>query len=98
MPKGGVTKKFLASGNFYDVSNDYGIGVLSIEEIMRALRLVIVSAALAVAYGQDIKTGPEVGQRVPDFSAIDQNGRNHTLTSIMGPKGAMLVFFRSADW
>ena len=44
------------------------------------------------------KLGPQVGQRVPDFSLTDQFGKVQTLTSIMGPKGAMLVFFRSADW
>ena len=44
------------------------------------------------------KLGPQVGERVPDFSLIDQNGKTSTLQSIMGPKGAMLVFFRSADW
>lgn len=44
------------------------------------------------------KLGPQVGQRVPDFSLKDQNGKTQTLQSIMGPKGAMLVFIRSADW
>jgi hypothetical protein len=53
---------------------------------------------LIAAHGQIIKTGPDVGQRVPVFSARDQEGRNQTLKSIMGPKGAMLVFIRSADW
>jgi cytochrome oxidase Cu insertion factor (SCO1/SenC/PrrC family) len=44
------------------------------------------------------KLGPQVGQRVPDFSLRDQTGKVRTLQSIMGPKGAMLVFVRSADW
>jgi hypothetical protein len=44
------------------------------------------------------KIGPQVGQRVPDFSLADQAGKTWTLQSVMGPKGAMLVFFRSADW
>ena len=44
------------------------------------------------------KLGPQVGQRVPDFSLKDQTGKVQTLQSIMGPKGAMLVFLRSADW
>jgi len=44
------------------------------------------------------KLGPQVGERVPDFSLPDQNGRTRTLESIMGPRGAMLVFVRSADW
>jgi hypothetical protein len=44
------------------------------------------------------KIGPQVGQRIPDFSGTDQFGRKHTLVSSLGAKGAMLVFFRSADW
>ena len=44
------------------------------------------------------KLGPQVGERVPDFSLKDQNGKDWALKSIMGPKGAMLVFLRSADW
>ena len=44
------------------------------------------------------KLGPQAGQQVPDFSLKDQNGKVWTRQSIMGPKGAMLVFIRSADW
>ncbi len=44
------------------------------------------------------RLGPQVGERVPDFSLQDQHGETRTLPSIMGPKGAMLVFVRSADW
>ena len=44
------------------------------------------------------KLGPKVGERVPDFSLKDQSGKTWTLQSIMGPKGAWLVFIRSADW
>ena len=40
---------------------------------------------------------PQVGDTVPDFPLVDQNGRIHDLRSIMGPNGAMLVFNRSAD-
>ena len=42
--------------------------------------------------------GPQIGQLVPDFSLRDQSGKAWTRQSILGPKGAMLVFFRSADW
>ena len=42
--------------------------------------------------------GPQVGERVPDFSLQDQNGKTWTRQSIMGPNGAMLVFVRSANW
>ena len=53
---------------------------------------------IVTLHGQNIKTGPATGQPVPTFSASDQYGRHQTLKSIMGPKGAMIVFFRSADW
>jgi peroxiredoxin len=35
---------------------------------------------------------------VPDFRLQDAQGKVWTLDSIMGPKGAMLVFSRSVDW
>ena len=44
------------------------------------------------------KLGPQVGERVPDFSLNDQTGKTRTMGSLMGAKGVMLVFFRSADW
>ena len=59
--------------------------------------LAIGLAALAQV-SRPAKTGPVVGEVVPAFSAIDQTGRIQTLASVMGNKGAMLVFFRSADW
>ena len=42
--------------------------------------------------------GPRVGARMPDFTLLDQSGTPRTLRSLMGPKGLMLVLFRSADW
>ena len=42
--------------------------------------------------------GPRVGVAAPTFSGVDQFGRTHTLASVLGEQGAMLVFFRSADW
>jgi hypothetical protein len=47
----------------------------------------------------DVSTlGPQVGERVPDFSLLDQHGERQTLQSLTGPRGLMLVFVRSADW
>jgi hypothetical protein len=42
--------------------------------------------------------GLAVGQKAPDFSARDQFGRQQTLETLKGPKGTVLLFFRSADW
>ena len=46
----------------------------------------------------DLKTGPAIGAKVPDFALPDQNGKRWTLHDLMGPKGMLLVFTRSADW
>jgi hypothetical protein len=43
-------------------------------------------------------TGPNPGQKIPHFQAFDQTGQLRTLQNLLGPKGALLVFFRSADW
>lgn len=42
--------------------------------------------------------GPSVGEALPPFEAVDQNGRVQTFESLRGPKGLVLVFFQSADW
>jgi hypothetical protein len=63
--------------------------------------LVALCSAVAAGQAPKIDTsglGPRVGQQVPPFTGADQFGRTHTLASSMGAKGAMLVFFRSADW
>jgi hypothetical protein len=60
--------------------------------------LCIVSMAAQAPKIDTSNIGPRVGQKVPEFSGTDQLGRKHTLASSLGAKGAMLVFFRSADW
>jgi hypothetical protein len=60
--------------------------------------IVFFSACAVSSAQQAIKTGPEVGATVPMFDAPDQNGKRQDLKNILGPKGAMLVFYRSADW
>jgi hypothetical protein len=60
----------------------------------RPLALAVFALAALAA----IHTGPEIGSKMPDFQAVDQNGQLHTLTSLLGPKGAVLVVYRSADW
>jgi len=44
------------------------------------------------------KLGPQIGAKTPDFTLTDQHGVPRSLHSVMGPKGVVLVFFRSADW
>jgi peroxiredoxin len=44
------------------------------------------------------EVGLRAGQKAPDFSAQDQFGKTHTLDSLRGSKGTVLLFYRSADW
>jgi hypothetical protein len=86
--------------------NTASVGARHVHRAALAAALAIIAPDPAAAAAQaprpaevDVQTiGPQVGDRVPDFSLPDQSGRTRTLASIMGPKGAMLVFNRSADW
>jgi hypothetical protein len=67
---------------------------------------VLLSAAALVGgqasparTGPDLaKLGPQIGERVPDFRLSDQTGAVRDLKSVLKRGGAMLVFFRSAEW
>jgi hypothetical protein len=64
-----------------------------------ALTAALAVAAMAVTAQIDVASlGPQVGAAAIDFSLADQTGRVRTLKDVAGPKGTMLVFFRSADW
>ena len=79
------------------------VGILedhAVRHFLLSLTFVLMLAPAGAA--QDLpdveQFGPQVGDVVPAFTLTDQNGQTHTLESIMGPNGAMLVFSRSADW
>jgi hypothetical protein len=69
-----------------------------------SLRVMVCVLSVTLAAAQQAPSpdpdwlGPQIGTRVPDFSGVDQFGRVQTLESVMREQGAMLVFFRSADW
>ena len=74
---------------------------IRIRTIMLATLLLGFSTLAAAQSRETIDVpslGPQIGERVPDFSLPDQFGQVHNLDSIMGPNGVMLVFYRSADW
>jgi hypothetical protein len=62
------------------------------------LAIGLISAGMVRPQSIPDNPGPAVGARAPEFELPDQNGQRHTLHSLSGPKGLMLVFFRSADW
>ena len=79
--------------------NIYSLLMLAVFGACAATNLEAGQPATATRTKIDVsKLGPQVGERVPDFSLPDQHGKTRTLQSIMGPKGALLVFIRSADW
>lgn len=76
---------------------------------MKSAITCVIAGLLAIAAAQVVpaqsvrridvsKLGPQVGATVPAFTLPDQHGKSRTLQSVMGPKGAMIVFYRSADW
>jgi hypothetical protein len=88
---------------------DYGnvAGAKVSDMIMRFRVLFLVSTlacfashllAQAPASIDTTRLGPQIGAVVPPITGVDQFGRPQTLGSIYGPKGAMVVFYRSASW
>ena len=62
------------------------------------MRLVRLSVAVFCVTVWAADYGLPVGSKMPAFSLPDQNGATRSLNDIMGPNGAAIVFFRSADW
>src|SRR5690242_9048334 len=61
-----------------------------------ALAFGCVSFTLS-AHAQEL--GPRIGTKIPDIGTpSDQTGKQRSLSSLMGEKGLVLFFFRSADW
>ena len=47
---------------------------------------------------RDAQSGNAVGENVPDFALPDESGVMRTRNDLMGERGLLLVFARSADW
>jgi hypothetical protein len=60
------------------------------------LGLVLLATGLSLA-AQNLP-GVPAGKPAPPFQARDQFAKEQTLSSMMGPNGLVLLFFRSADW
>ena len=60
--------------------------------------LLIAAQAGSPERPDPMTLGPTVGQRLPAFEAKDTTDTLRNFDSLKGPKGLVLVFFRSADW
>jgi hypothetical protein len=65
---------------------------------MNIARAGLLFAFAAVVTAAAEAPGPRPGERIPAFSLPDQAGQLQSFESIRGARGAVLVFFRSADW
>jgi peroxiredoxin len=72
---------------------------------MNIFRRLAIAGALLVAIGSASSAlaaasfGPAPGTRAPEIGALpDQTGKARRLADLMGAKGVVLVFFRSAGW
>jgi hypothetical protein len=55
---------------------------------------VLLAGTLRAQSGQPFQPG----QRIPDFELRDQAGAPRRFSDLRGPRGLMMVFYRSADW
>jgi peroxiredoxin len=42
--------------------------------------------------------GLQPGVKAPEIALADQTGKTQSLSTLTGPNGLLLLFFRSADW
>ncbi len=74
-----------------------------------ATLLIMISAPLSWAQeraeliplsenDRNVTTGPEVGDKLPDFQAVDRSGKTRDFDSLKGPEGLVFLVVRSADW
>jgi hypothetical protein len=75
--------------------------------VKTGIAALISFGLLTLASGQDNRPagaavappiGLEIGQQAPAFALADQFGHEQSNQTLEGPKGTVLLFFRSADW
>jgi hypothetical protein len=66
--------------------------------VIALAQVLIFAVIVGTLSAANFDAGIPVGSKIPTFEARDQKGMVQTFESIRGPKGAFLVFYRSADW
>jgi len=72
--------------------------VLQIAPLSFAAQMGADSATIRRLLSDASDIGLAPGAAASEIRLKDQNGRERDLVSLTGPKGLVLVFFRSADW
>ena len=64
----------------------------------RLVALALLLAAPLAASEYSDAWGPPLGAAIPDAILEDQSGERQTFAGLMGPRGLLIFFNRSADW
>jgi peroxiredoxin len=71
----------------------------SIRGVLRLTAILAVAVFFGATSSFAEDRGPAIGTKAPDIGTrLDQSGKPHQLSDLMGRKGLVLFFFRSADW
>ena len=81
---------------FFDLADVFVLVVLM--SVAFAGRLGAQASKKGARPAAPVGTGPEIGEKIPSFTARDQDGKEQTFESLRGPKGLLLLIHRSADW
>ncbi|MGI9066613.1 MAG: thioredoxin family protein [Pyrinomonadaceae bacterium] len=60
--------------------------------LMLATAFAIAAAGNAPANGADVSAAPAIGATIVDFTLPDTNGKEHSLNSLKGKNGTVLIF------
>jgi len=64
--------------------------------VKQITRMLLSLTLPCILLGKDY--GPPIGAKLPAFELLDQAGKKQSLQTILGPKGAVILFYQSADW
>ena len=81
---------------FVDLAGIFALVVLM--SVAFAGRLGAQASKKGARPAAPVSTGPEIGEKIPSFAALDQDGKEQTFESLRGPKGLLLLIHRTADW
>lgn len=59
---------------------------------------ILLCGAVDLAMAQDNQAKVKVGEKAPEFTLQDQDGKKVALKELIKKKPTALVFYRSADW
>ena len=63
-----------------------------------SLTLSLLVASMAIASDYADEWGPSAGTEIPAGEFVSHTGETRTFLDLMGDKGLLIVFSRSANW